>query len=104
MPESIKKWLSAPVWVLLLAGSFPSAALAQSTRGEIAGSVADSSGALVSGASVSATNEATGGKSETKSTSAGSYRFPDLPIGPYTVTATAQGFGDHQHGRAGPGQ
>src|ERR1019366_6097701 len=92
MPESIKKWLSAPV-LLLLIGSFTGSAHAQSTRGELAGSVSDSTGAVISGASISATNEATGGKNETKSTSAGSYRFPDLPIGPYTVSVTAAGFG-----------
>src|ERR1019366_400806 len=91
MPESIKKWLSAPV-LLLLIGSFTGSAHAQSTRGELAGSVSDSTGAVISGASISATNEATGGKNETKSTSAGSYRFAGLPIGPYTVTATAPGF------------
>ena len=93
MPESIKKWLSVPVLLLLVVGSFTGSAHAQSTRGELAGSVSDSTGAVISGASISATNEATGGKNETKSTSAGSYRFPDLPIGAYTVTVTAAGFG-----------
>jgi hypothetical protein len=93
MPESIKKWLSVPVLLLLVVGSFAGSAHAQSTRGELAGSVSDSTGAVISGASISATNEATGGKNETKSTSAGSYRFPDLPIGPYTVSVTAAGFG-----------
>src|ERR1035437_4191363 len=93
MPESIKKWLSVPVLLLLVVGSFAGSAHAQSTRGELAGSVSDSTGTVISGASISATNEATGGKNETKSTSAGSYRFPDLPIGSYTVTVTGPGFG-----------
>lgn len=68
-------------------------ATAQSARGTIAGSVTDPSGAVIPSATITATNEATGGKSETKSTSAGVYRFPDLPIGNYTVAATAPGFG-----------
>ncbi|HLI76446.1 MAG TPA: TonB-dependent receptor [Acidobacteriaceae bacterium] len=65
---------------------------AQSSRGAMAGNVTDQTGAVISGAVVTVTNQATGGKSQTTSTSAGSYRFPDLPIGNYTVTATAPGF------------
>jgi hypothetical protein len=93
MPVSIKKWLSAPLSVLLLAGSVAGTALAQSTRGELAGNITDSTGAVISGASISATNEATGGKNVTTSTSVGAYRFADLPIGAYTVTVTSVGFG-----------
>ena len=55
-------------------------------------SVTDPTGAVISGATISATNEATGGKNETKSTSAGAYKFADIPIGVYTVTVTAPGF------------
>ncbi len=65
---------------------------AQSSRGALAGNVLDSTGAVVQGATITATNNATGGKSVAKSTSAGSYRVADLPIGNYTVTATAPGF------------
>ena len=67
-------------------------AFAQSTRGELAGSVADATGAVVPGARITATNNATGGKNETLSTSSGAYRFTALPIGVYTVTASAAGF------------
>lgn len=65
---------------------------AQSTRGELAGSVADSTGAVVANAQITATNSATGGKNQTTSTSSGGYRFTALPIGVYTVTASAPGF------------
>ena len=75
-----------------LVGSFTSVAIAQSARGELAGNVTDSTGAAISGATISATNQSTGGKNETRSTSAGAYRFAGLPIGPYTVTVTAPGF------------
>ncbi|HZL26183.1 MAG TPA: TonB-dependent receptor [Acidobacteriaceae bacterium] len=44
------------------------------------------------GATVDAVNQGTGGKNEAKSSSAGSYRFSDIPIGVYTVTVTAPGF------------
>ncbi len=65
---------------------------AQSSNGQIAGNVVDPTGAAVPNAVVTVTNKDTGGKNVTKSGSAGSYRFPSLPIGSYTVTATAPGF------------
>ena len=79
--------------LLVLLGSFVNAAISQSARGELAGSIADESGATIPGAVIIATNQATGGKSETKSTSAGTYRFSDIPLGAYNVTVTAAGFG-----------
>jgi hypothetical protein len=91
MSESLKKFQGRFIVFLLpilLAGT----TMAQSTRGELAGSVADSTGATIPNASVSATNQATGGQNVTVSTSAGSYRFPDLPIGIYSVKVTAPGF------------
>jgi hypothetical protein len=51
---------------------------AQSVRGSIAGNVADSSGAVIPGATISAVDQANGGNNVTKSTSAGSYRFAAL--------------------------
>jgi hypothetical protein len=66
--------------------------MGQSVRGAITGSVTDPTGALISTATLTATNQESGGKSVTHTTGAGVYRFPDLPIGTYTVTATAPGF------------
>jgi hypothetical protein len=60
---------------------------AQSTRGELAGNVTDSSGAVIPGAKVTATGIETGTKSETVTTSSGSYHFTELPIGRYDVTS-----------------
>jgi len=65
---------------------------AQSARGALAGSVTDTTGAVIPNAVIDATNEANGGKNETKSSSVGSYRFADLPIGAYTVVVKAPGF------------
>src|SRR5665213_461133 len=76
----------------LLAGAITNAAVAQSSRGELAGNVTDATGAAIPGATVDAVNQGTGGKNEAKSSSAGSYRFSDIPIGVYTVTVTAPGF------------
>ncbi len=65
---------------------------AQTFRGGINGVVTDSSGAVVAGADVEASNTATGVSHKTVSTSAGEYSFQDLPLGTYKVTVTASGF------------
>jgi Carboxypeptidase regulatory-like domain len=65
---------------------------AQTTRGELAGNVTDPSGALIPGAKVVVTNAETGEKSDTVSSSSGSYHFTELSIGRYNVTVTAAGF------------
>ena len=43
-------------------------------------------------ATITATSQENGGKSVTHSTGAGVFTFPDLPLGSYTVTVSAQGF------------
>ena len=65
--------------------------VAQTNQGIIAGTVTDSSGALVDGAKISAVNVATGVTSTAQS-SGGSYRFPGLAVGRYDLTVTATGF------------
>lgn len=65
---------------------------AQTITGRITGSVLDPSGAAVPGASVTASNDATGVTTDTRSDQSGIYNFQFLPIGTYTLTATAQGF------------
>ena len=67
-------------------------AYAQSVKGTLAGIVTDLSGAVVPGAHVTAGNKGSGEKFETVTTSSGDYRFPEVSLGLYTVTVTAQGF------------
>ena len=81
-----------PAAVMLVTLGVAAGADAQSTRGELAGNVADPTGATIAGVTITAINEATGGKNVAISTSAGAYRFSALPIGTYTVTATGAGF------------
>ena len=64
---------------------------AQAISGDLVGVVTDSSGAIVPNASVVATNQATGFKGTTKSNGAGEYRINNLPVGAYSITATAPG-------------
>jgi hypothetical protein len=67
-------------------------AKAQTYLGAINGTVTDPSGAVVPGASVKATNKATGIDHATVSTSDGGFVFQDLPVGAYSVVVTAAGF------------
>jgi hypothetical protein len=82
--------VSLGVFLLFAAAAIP--ARAQSTSGNIAGTVYDPTGATISGASVSAQNNATGVSRSTVSTSAGQYRISNLPVGVYTVHVSTPGF------------
>ncbi len=65
---------------------------AQSTSGNLVGNVYDPSGAVIANAEVIATNQDTNGLSTTRTTSAGDYRFENLPVGTYNVVVSAPGF------------
>ena len=71
----------------------PSLAPAQMTSGDLSGVVTDASGAAIPAATVVATDQSTGVKSTQNTTAAGEYRFANLPIGTYTINASATGFG-----------
>ncbi|MFP5204465.1 MAG: carboxypeptidase regulatory-like domain-containing protein [Acidobacteriota bacterium] len=58
----------------------------------ITGSVTDASGAVVPNVNLDLTNIATGQIRTTISNSVGEYRFPNVGIGTYTLTAKASGF------------
>ena len=65
---------------------------AQSTGGRILGRVSDSSGAVLSGVKVTATNEATGVTHQSVTNDSGDYGFPQIPLGIYTLTFDLAGF------------
>lgn len=65
---------------------------AQELRGRITGVVRDNSGGVVPGATVTATGPALIQPQTTTSSSDGSYRFPALPSGLYTLTYELTGF------------
>ncbi len=67
-------------------------ATAQTNQGQIAGNVVDSTGASIPNAQITAKNEATGSTYNATSTSAGSYRFPSIELGRYTVTVNSTVF------------
>jgi iron complex outermembrane receptor protein len=72
--------------------TLPTPALAQAPPGKIAGTVRVASGAPVSNAPVTITNQATGATHVGKSSASGVYEAADLPPGLYTVTVDVQGF------------
>jgi len=65
---------------------------AQVDTGSITGTVSDSSGAVVSGAKVTLTNEGTAASLSTATGSDGLYRFSPVRIGNYKIDVAAEGF------------
>src|SRR5438552_18295706 len=65
---------------------------AQRITASIRGTVTDSTGAVVPGATVTVKNENTGFSRSTITNGSGSYSFGELPTGPYTVEVSLAGF------------
>jgi hypothetical protein len=70
----------------------PAFLIAQTFRGTILGTVADSQGAVIAGAKVTVRNMNTGLERTTETSADGSYAVPELPIGTYSVTISQTGF------------
>lgn len=77
--------------VALMVCLLPSA-FAQSTGGRIIGRVSDSTGAVVSGVTVTLVNEATSVSRNTKTSDTGDYTFVEVTPGNYHVEYELQGF------------
>ncbi len=69
-------------------------ATAQATTGQISGRVTDPSGAVVVGAKITVTDENKGVSFAGRSDASGNFTVVSLPPGIYSVSATAQGFGE----------
>ena len=83
---------AARLAVLILVPAWALSSYAQITQGGVAGTVKDSSGAVVSNAHIALTNRDTNVSLETQSTSTGTYVFNSVPVGTYTLKADAAGF------------
>lgn len=88
MRGKIWRWMMSSA--LLVVCSMPVAA--QTTTGEIRGTVRDSSGGVLPGVTVTAVNVNTGLKRSEVTDASGGYVFPNLPIGRYTISAELEGF------------
>ena len=62
------------------------------TTGSISGAVADATGAMIPGATITATAKATNVSLTTTSGGDGGFSFKDVPIGTYTLVITENGF------------
>ena len=76
--------------ILLVAFAAPSSA--QRITASLRGTVTDSTGAVVPGATVTVKNENSGFSRTTITNGSGSYSFGELPTGPYTVEVSLTGF------------
>jgi hypothetical protein len=87
-----RRWVRGAVWVvLLMAGTL--LARAQEISGSISGTVADATGAAVSGAIVTLTNTDRAFVERTlKTDKVGYYTASSLPLGNYSVTVAMKGF------------
>lgn len=84
--------IGTPLAVLLIALALPQMGNAQVLYGSITGNVTDSNGAAVAGAIVTITHKETGRSRDGVTDAQGSYDFPTVQAGTYTVKVTKQGF------------
>jgi len=89
MNRQILRVLLCSVMLLLLGSQ---AALADNVYATIRGTVTDQTGAVVTGAAITATNTGTGISYNTTSHDTGGYEFLQLPVGTYTLSAGKSGF------------
>jgi hypothetical protein len=73
------------------------AAHAQSTGGQIRGTVTDASGGAVTGATVQLINQATQVKREAPTSNTGGYVFLEVPVGTYEIDVDQAGFKKYVH-------
>ena len=66
----------------------------QYENGSLVGTVRDGSGATVSGAAITITNNATGVATKETTNGSGDYEVPSLRVGVYTISASNPGFAD----------
>ena len=86
--------ISCLVALFVMAGSLPLAA--QTSFGTILGNVADESGAVVPGVTVTVTNEGTGNARAITTNDTGGFAVPSLPPAVYSVSAEMAGFSQAQ--------
>src|SRR5258708_21309705 len=84
--------LRKTLWLMLFACAISAALMAQSSNGSMSGTVTDPNGAAVPAVKVIAKNPASGIKVETRTSDAGLYVFPRLPVGAYDIEAEKIGF------------
>jgi hypothetical protein len=90
--HSLSAWFIVVPCLIVLAAAFPSPANGQANSASLSGTLTDSSGGVLPGVTVVCKNVRTGQTVEAVTNEIGIFRFAELPIGQYEVTATLQGF------------
>ena len=88
----LSAWLIVVPCLVAFAAAAPAPASAQANFASLSGTLVDSSGGVLPGVTVVCKNVRTGLTQETVTNEVGIFRFADLPIGQYEVTASLQGF------------
>lgn len=92
-PRSIWKFrIDLLLLAIALGILMPHTLWAQTNLANITGTITDASGAVITNGKVIAVNKATTAARTVTTTSTGFYSFPSLPLGTYTITASAPGF------------
>jgi hypothetical protein len=81
---------------LLLALVFHRSAKAQVVGGSITGTIVDPTGAVIQGANIIVHNSDTGNQRILTTDSTGRFSAPSIPVGAYSVTASATGFATYK--------
>jgi len=85
-------WMSAPLFVSLLAWTLAPGATAQGITGSITGTVTDATGATIADATIAIRNIATNAIRTVSSSGIGTYTVTELPPGSYSVKIGKPGF------------
>jgi hypothetical protein len=84
----MKKFLGVAAILMLTVGL----ALGQTSKGTLVGVARDTTGAVLVGATVTITDEATGAVRTATTSALGAYRFDAIDPGPYTIVTSSPGF------------
>jgi hypothetical protein len=87
-----KKPFALALLVLALTLSAATVSLAQGTTSRVTGTITDTSGAAIAGATVTLTNTGTGQTITAQTSESGAYAFDLIQIGTYNVSVEKQGF------------
>jgi hypothetical protein len=78
--------------VILLLAAISELAFGQGSTAQITGTIRDTTGAVIAGAEIKVTQTATGAVRTALTGEDGSYTLPNLPIGPYLLEVSKDGF------------
>lgn len=98
LTQGIRSWhvTCFALAVALILGTITPASRAQSGAGSIQGTVTDTTGAVIPGATIRAINQGTNVAVNTTSNGVGFFQVPSLFTGTYTVTITAPGMATYK--------